>query len=381
MTHDEIAEGKPSASSFDSDFRCLGKRALEKEMPPEKESKAASRGTSIHHALAISDLGELSPSDSITASRCMYAESQIVHEYGFEGFNAWWEGHPEPMSELPRLWETSNDLETLWSVQLDSLLQAPDKTRILAADYKTGFMRTQPIASNWQVIAECVAAAFNPQSPGYGAKQVLGALIHPHHPDSLYEVRAFNSLELEGHRATINGLVALIEQPDQPRTPNDVSCAFCRAKGVCPEYKAQAKQLMKDIRDEHENRGFAALLELTPEERGQRMAQLKRLEKIIVEQKDRFVELVKGDAEAVTGYRLTKKWDMKVKDEGKILVAARVEFGELAASHAVKFSVPALIDFLKKDMGTKEAKVIATEKLKPFITFKPSREYLMESKP
>src|SRR5213079_3390745 len=89
--HTIETEGLPSASSFDSDFRCLGKRALEAQLPEREEDANMRRGSKIHKALEKSDLSELSPSDEITASRCMYAEAEIVHRYNFEGSEVQWE--------------------------------------------------------------------------------------------------------------------------------------------------------------------------------------------------------------------------------------------------------------------------------------------------
>src|SRR5262245_18297104 len=84
-THDIETEGKPSASGFDADFRCLGRWALTRRLPSEEDTAVQKRGQRIHEALADFTFDALSDTDARTASRIAYLEAQIVHDFGFEG--------------------------------------------------------------------------------------------------------------------------------------------------------------------------------------------------------------------------------------------------------------------------------------------------------
>jgi len=379
-SHTEKAMGKPSASGFDSEFRCLGKRALCKQLPESPDSAASRRGTIIHAALASSDLSALSASDQKTAEQCFYHEAAIVHEYGFEGSQVWWEDHEEAELRLDRLWDTGDDFELLWSAQLDSLHLRPGGESALCNDYKTGFGVNVPILYNWQVRAQATLAALCPQSPAFGAEQIVGALIHPHHPDSPYEAISYKREQLEQFLITIRGTVALIERDDQPRTPNRVSCAYCPARGVCPEYIAAQEKLIQAVKDEREQKGFAALLRLTPEERAIRLHDMKALEKVLKDERAKFVALMKDDPEAVKGWKLRNSWDRKITDEGRAMEITKATFGETALSHSVKFSVTALEDYLKLDMKAEEAKEATNAALRPVMTFKMKEAFPAEVK-
>ena len=103
-------EGLPSASGFDSEFRCPGKRALCARLPKEEDTTAADRGKRIHDALQKGDFSDLADSEQRTASRIAYGESEIVHEYGFEGAEITFE---------ERIWDLDDELNKLWSGRVD----------------------------------------------------------------------------------------------------------------------------------------------------------------------------------------------------------------------------------------------------------------------
>jgi hypothetical protein len=305
----------------------------------------------------------------------MFAESEIIHEYNFEGSQAWWESIQEEALRLNRLWDVDDDLRPLWSARLDCLHLHPSGKRALVPDYKTGFAANPPIASNWQIKGEAVLAMTSPLSPAFGVEEVTAALIHPHHPDSLYETITFTREELELHAKTIRGLVAQIQEPDQPRTPNGISCAFCRAKDVCPEYQEEKAKLAAAIIEEHETNGFDSLLRMTAAERGRRLKDLRDLEKHIERQREKFVGILRGDPESVKGWKLTRKWSRKISDQVEAMQMVAAKFGATARDHAVKLSLTALEEFLAESMNKREAHELINESLKPVIKFSKSKEY------
>lgn len=380
--HDIETEGKPSASGFDANFRCLGKANLEKQVPDEEpDSDAAVRGNKIHAALAKSDLSGLSDSDQITASRCMFAESKLIHDFGFEGATAWWEDCDIPDLNLERLWYIDDDLNPRWSAKLDSLHLSVDRERALVPDYKTGWSSPAPVKRNWQIRAQAALAMFADASPANGVQNVVAALIHPHHPDSLYEVGTFTAKELEADLVTINVNVAAMQEPDAPRTPNEVSCHFCRAKDLCPEYKADMARLALAVADRAEDKGFTYLLAMSEADRGQYVGQLKMMQKHAkaeLEKLARFAE--KSGKDSILGWTLRHSWNRKVTDEGAALTLVRKEFGETAAAAAMSFSLVDLENYLGATLGKREAKEAVEAAMRPLVKFVPKEAYLAERK-
>src|SRR5215471_15994167 len=108
--HDIESEELPSASGFDADFRCLGRRALVRQMPKEEDTAIQARGQRIHQAIADFTFHDLNKSEARTASRIGYLEAEIVHEYGFEGAEVNFE---------QRFWDVNDSLERLWSGRVD----------------------------------------------------------------------------------------------------------------------------------------------------------------------------------------------------------------------------------------------------------------------
>ena len=71
MTHKEVAKGLPSGSGFHSEFRCLGKRQLEKKFPECGDTTDSRRGDRIHAALEHSNFDELTGGERLTAEICV----------------------------------------------------------------------------------------------------------------------------------------------------------------------------------------------------------------------------------------------------------------------------------------------------------------------
>src|SRR5215472_1100125 len=117
-------EGKPSSSGFDAEFRCPGKRALCARLPKEEDTAVTERGKRIHHALETNDFSALSDSEQRTTSRIAYGESEIVHEYSFEGAQVTFEY---------RVWDfewAGKRLEKTWSGRVDRFDWQPSERRL-----------------------------------------------------------------------------------------------------------------------------------------------------------------------------------------------------------------------------------------------------------
>jgi hypothetical protein len=376
-SHELEAKGLPSASGFDAEFRCLGKRALCSQLPAEEDTAVTNRGTRIHTALETSDLSKLSMSEQITASRCMYAEAELVHDFDFEG--------SETIYQPPRFWDVDDDLEQTWSARLDTLFIQRDRRRLMLDDHKTGWSVPVPIAQNWQIKAQAALAA-----DLHDADEVVAALVHPHHPDSLYEVVTYDRATLEANLETVRQKVVQIQSPDQSRTPNPISCQFCTAKGICPEYQAQMSKLAEAIADEVEDKGFTAILRRTPQERGEHFKRIEMVADNVKELKAKYVTFVEQDQSAgrledkdyeshlVTGFGLRFKWDTKIKDEDEAIVLTERAFGSEALNAALKFNRTALEEHLSAKMSKKEAKERVSEVLRGVMQFQKSKGWLEE---
>jgi hypothetical protein len=344
----------------------LGKRALEATLPEREDDVNTRRGSKIHAALEKSDLSGLSTSDEITASRCMFAEGEIVQKYNFEGSAVAWER---------RVWDVDDNFKPLWSVKIDATHIHPTKPRALTGDYKTGYSTTIPIEKNWQVKAEAAAAAL--ENP---VEEVVSALIHPHHPDSLYEVTVFDRVALAANLISIRLNVAAIQMPGQPRTPNAISCQYCQAKGICPEYKALQTTLIQAAQMETKERGWTLIHDRTPDERGEHIKALKMAEADIKELLARYAKFAEGSPAAITGWTLRRSWDRRITNETEALKLTLKHFGNTAAAAATRFSLAKLEEYLKRQMKADEAKERVERVLFTLINRKPKEAYLVEKR-
>jgi len=367
--HDIESEGLPSASGFDAEFRCLGKRALCAQLPKEEDTAAARRGVRIHSALQAGDFSDLSESEARTASRIAYGESEIVHEYGFEGASIFFE---------KREWDFDDDFKQTWSARIDRMDWLAATRRLLVIDDKTGWTLPPPIHENWQVRSEGALMADR-----CDAVETVVALIHPHHADSLWEAKVYSFKEMRHLLDIVRHNVAAIQQPDQPRTPGGMQCQWCAAKRICPEYKAAADALDQAITDEVQDQGFTAILRQSPEERGAFVTQLHERIKTMQFVLEQYVELAVRDGEdKVKGWRLQRRLIRSITDEVNAMQITRDRFGENALTAALQFNVIALEEYIgtSSTLNKKEAKVAVEEALAPVLKFTRSKYFLKESR-
>ena len=367
--HDIETEGLPSASAFDAEFRCLGKRALCAQLPKEEDTAAARRGVRIHAALQAGDFSALSESEARTASRIAYGESEIVHEYGFEGASIEFE---------KREWDFDDAFNPTWSARIDRHDWMAQDRRLLVVDDKSGWTLPPPIFENWQVRSEGALMADR-----LNAIETVVALVHPHHADSLWEAKVYSLDEMRHLLDIVRHNVAEIQKPNQPRTPGGMQCQWCPAKRVCPEYKAAADALDQAITDEVQDQGFTAILRQSPEERGSFVAQLHERIKTMQFVLEQYVELAVRDGEdKVKGWRLQRRMVRSIINEVDAMQITRDKFGENALTAALQFNIVALEEYLGtgESMNKKEAKVAVEEALRPVLKFTRSKYFLKESR-
>lgn len=366
--HDIETEGLPSASGFDSEFRCHGKRALCAKLPKEEDTAHARRGQRIHGALQKGDFSELADAEQRTASRIAYGESEIVHEFGFEGARTTFE---------ERVWDVADDLTPLWSGRVDRYDWQSEKRRLLVVDDKSGWTLPPPIHDNWQVRSEGALLADQ-----FDAEETVVALIHPHHPDSLWEAKVYTRQEMRHLLDIVRRNVAEIQQPDQPRRYGAIQCQWCPAKRICPEYKAEMAALDQVIADEITDQGFTAILRQDANERGRFVGMIKERVKSLEYALTQYVELAVRDGEdSINGWRLRRKLTRSVLNEAEAMKLVRDKWGEHTLAAALEFNLVLLeTELAAAGMTKKEAKALVEETLRPVLQFKRGKYFLEESR-
>lgn len=365
--HEIEAEGLPSASGFDAEFRCPGKRALCKRLPPEEDTAVAARGVRIHEALKNNDLSGLSTTEGNTASRIMYGESEIVHEYGFEGAHITFE---------ERVWDTDDALNHTWSARVDRYDWQPEQRRLLVLDDKSGWALPPPIHVNWQVRSEAALLA-----EIHDAQEVVVGLIHPHHADSLWEAKVYSRKQSDTLLATTRELVKAIQLPNQRRVVGGIQCQWCVAKALCPEYKAHEAALDTAIAKHIEDQGFSFLIEQTKAERGVFVSSLKERARNIDTILEQYVVLAMRDGEAIDGWTLRRKLDRRIRNDEEAMTLVRQAYGDEVVADAIRFSLTAFEERLAKKLGGKrKAKEAAEILLAPVLEFKKSKYFLTETR-
>lgn len=365
--HDIESEGKPSASQFDAEFRCPGKRALCASLPAEEDTTAAARGVRIHSAMETWDLEALAKTERRTAQRMMYAEAEIIHEYNFEGAETTFE---------ERIWDFDEELNKIWSAKIDRYDWQPDKRRLLVIDDKSGWTTPPPIHGNWQLRSEGALLA-----DIMDAVETVIALDHPHHPESLWEAEVYSRAETDHMLDIVRANVATIQQPDAPRIVGGLQCQWCKAKRICPEYKAKEAELARDIEDEIEDEGFTAIIRRSVTERGDHVHWLKELVKSCEYQLAQYVQLMERQGEdAIKGWRLRRRMTRVLTDEVAAMELAKNKWGETVMYTALKFSLPELEKELAKSTSARAAKQAVTDLLGGLIKYNKGNNFLEPAK-
>ena len=366
--HDIETEGLPSSSGFDSEFRCPGKRQLCLQLPKEEDQAAANRGVRIHEAIQSWDLEKLAKDERRTAHRIMFGESQIVHQYGFEGADVTFE---------ERVWDFDDNLDHTWSGRVDRYDWDANQSRLLVLDDKTGWTTVPLIEDNWQVRSEASLLAER-----LDARETVMGLIHPHDPDSLWEAHVYSRDETDELLDRTRHNVVKIQQPDQRRIAGGIQCQWCPAKRVCPEYKAAAEQLAQDISDEIEDEGFTTIIRRTKKERGNHVRWIKELVKNCEFMLEQYVQLELREPESIQGWKITRKLTRSVLNEATAIELVNNRFGADAMTASLVFNIVALETYLKEEqnMGAKDAKEAVRQCLFSVMEYKRGKYFLDEAR-
>lgn len=212
--------GLPSASKIESYFLCKGKYAAELAFPEnEKSSEDAEKGNRIHEYLAHG-IPKLGDSDHKLAERCQDQVGVLLEKWNKKNVDAFVE---------KRYWLSPED-EGLFSGKVDLAYIAEDNEAYII-DYKTGRNEAEESSSNWQLRALAVLLFINfPE-----IKNIRVAIVQPmvnNNPEAcLYEERSLQIARME-----LLNLLEEIQPRNFPRrTPGELQCKYCKARGNCPE--------------------------------------------------------------------------------------------------------------------------------------------------
>lgn len=214
----DIRRGLPSASSAVRYALCPGSFLLEKRMPYDLPSEAAASGTRIHEAISGKVPIELDDNEREIYDRCVAQEVEVRRT---AGFNA-----PDYTFREERMWMSDENGTPLWSGEPDALFITG--TSGLVLDYKTGRGDVWEASVNLQLRALAVLAVEN-----YSLTEITVAIIQPLAGKPTIARYTFSDLLVAV--AEVSEVMARIKEPNQPRTPSEDACKYCRAKAICPE--------------------------------------------------------------------------------------------------------------------------------------------------
>ena len=224
--------GLPSASAASRYAACLGSWQLEKAIAETESSGDAATGNRIHAALGLEPVENLTTDETYIIDRCREQELELVKQVFATSTE-----EPQVFREK-RLWSLQNyglgeEDKRLWSGKPDVVYVEGNNALII--DYKSGRGSVENAAENLQL--RCLVALLH-ESFGFTLEAITVAIIQP-----LAGPPSVASYELGDLMAAVResqSLMAAIMQPDQPRTPSESACKYCKGKPYCSEARELA---------------------------------------------------------------------------------------------------------------------------------------------
>jgi hypothetical protein len=270
----------PSASQAAANKKCQGKHVAEVGIPEPPQSPDAESGTAIHSAAyGPNPIRELTEDEKETLAGIQLKEAMIVRAWAPTGFSS---GVKEFREH--RLWNRwiVDRILSIESVEYRCSGQADviyiDPPRALICDYKTGRKQSEAESSNAQLRWLAALTAINAHELcGQPITEVTVALVQhwaASNPPCVYDCYALGrAIEEMEHD------VEAWYQPDAKRTPNPVSCEYCRAKATCPEFAAQVYIDWRDAEPTVSNQIWTAIARMD----GQRLGLFLSLGRLAVD--------------------------------------------------------------------------------------------------
>lgn len=232
-------KGLPSASSIHRLISCPGSFKLERTMPAEEESDAASKGTRIHKALELGDFSILESDDEVSiAEACKEIfESTLFSLAG--------------SADVKYIKEKRYFAKCgLYSGQLDAaaVWEAEGKHMAFLADYKTGRVEVQTPETNAQLQTLASLLYENTEEWHDGKPvEIYACIIQPlvsHSPVllKLDEEDCKDIAEENEHYVS-----SALGNGDGTYDDSDPSaCMYCKAKSVCPKLRVAMYSITRE---------------------------------------------------------------------------------------------------------------------------------------
>lgn len=224
-----IRKNLPSASSMERHDLCSGSFLLEQSVA-EKTTNDSDSGTKVHAWLAGQPGIVLTDEELKTAERC----TQLADEVSLKVLGVKVNDSHTLIREQ-RLWIRNQELDEICSGQGD-IVQVQNG-KVLIQDFKSLWGEHTAAPSNWQ-LRTLVGCAYE----NFDANEFYCSLIQPHGSPQSSICRYSPEEALQALR-DVAALAQRVKLPNQPRTPSEKACRFCRAKAICPE----ARQLMQSF--------------------------------------------------------------------------------------------------------------------------------------
>ena len=219
--------GLPSASAASRYAACLGSWELERQVAEVESTADAATGNRIHSALALEPVSNLTTDEAYIIERCQQQELELVKQVFATSTE-----EPQAFREK-RLWSLKFDGSKLWSGKPDVVYVSG--TSALIIDYKSGRGSVENAAENLQL--RCLVALLD-ESWGFTMDEITVAIIQPLvGPPS---VASYELGDLIDAVRESQSLMAAVMQPDQPRTPSESACKYCKGKPYCSEARELA---------------------------------------------------------------------------------------------------------------------------------------------
>lgn len=278
-----------SASNAEADELCHGRHQAQKGIP-DKESEDAAFGNAIHLAMKTGDNSNLT-----TEQESIRESMEKIEDAAATLFYPQVIGVPEPPAREQRHWiRWANNL--MHSAQIDCFYIIGN--RALIFEYKSLPGALPSSSKNLQLRDQAVILHTNAQ----GLKEIGVVVVQPlvtHTP----EICVYQTSDLDRARDDLYRRVWQSNQPDAKRTPGEVQCKFCKARGKCPEYQAFAGSLVLGATQSNVD-AIETVKNWTPAQRTDFMARVAVAQKWIDECKEEIRALLEKDPNAVPGYEL-----------------------------------------------------------------------------
>jgi len=233
-----------SASNAEADLNCAG-RFLAQQGCPEIATDDAATGTKIHAALAIQDPKGLNLAETEMYDACRSVEERVCRKIfgtNYEKCRVWRE--LRVWGKVPTLTANRAGQPAAYfehSAKLDCFYRF--ELAAVVIEYKTGNNEAPASPKNEQIRDQIVLLARQPANLLEG---VVGVVIQPlvtHDPEFVMYLPE----DIDEAEQRMFARVRASNDPASPRTPGEVSCKFCRAKGKCAEYQRWAGSLVPQM--------------------------------------------------------------------------------------------------------------------------------------